>query len=364
MTYRNTSSSEVKKSKLPTIFAWVFAVVICGGLFSVLVWQPPIARVMAARKSQTASLAYEAPSNLNQQALENLPDFQVTAEGAVMQRELELSTLAQEYRPTAIEYTVVEGDVLDRISERFGVSTETILFANKQLRDQADMVLVGTILTIPPVDGIWYRWRSSDTLQKVAERFNAYARDIVYFIGNNLDVTDPKPTPGSYIMIPGGWRELMDLTAPATVVDASGKVRSGFNGPGSCAISGLGPVGNGFLIWPSAVRHISGNRFGPGHNGIDIGAGMGSQLFAADSGTVVYAGWLEGGYGNLVVIDHNNGWVTMYEHLERIGVSCGQSVGQGEQIGLAGTTGNSTGAHLHFEVRIGGTPVNPLDYLP
>jgi murein DD-endopeptidase MepM/ murein hydrolase activator NlpD len=112
------------------------------------------------------------------------------------------------------------------------------------------------------------------------------------------------------------------------------------------------------------VRFISGNNFGPGHNAIDIGAGIGSQLFAADNGTVVYAGWLNGGYGNLVVIDHNIGWVTMYEHLDRIGVSCGDNVMQGGLIGSAGTTGNSTGGHLHFEVRIGGMAVNPLDYLP
>lgn len=364
MTEQNTSSVEVKKSILPTILAWVVALAICAGLVSFLIWQPLIARAMSERKGLGVNSDYQAPSNLNEDALENMPAFEVTPEDPAMTRELEIFTAAQEYRPTAIEYTVVEGDVLDRISEQFGVNTETILFANRQLQDKADMVLTGAVLTIPPVDGIWYRWRSSDTLQKVAERYNAFVRDIIYFIGNNLDVANPTPTPGSYIMIPGGWRELVDLTGPATVVDANGTVRSGFEGPGACAISGFGLSGNGFLIWPSAVRFISGNRFGPGHNAIDIGAGVGSQLFAADNGTVVYAGWLNGGYGNLVVIDHNNGWVTMYEHLDRLGVACGDSVNQGAQIGTAGTTGNSTGGHLHFEVRIGGTPVNPLDYLP
>ena len=364
MTDSNTSRAEVKAKKLPTILAWVFALAVCAGLISFLIWQPKIAKAMSERKSVMVNPEYQAPSNLNEDALENMPEFQVTPQEPIVMRELEIFTAAQEYRPTAIQYTVVEGDVLDRISERFGVNTETILFANKQLQDKADMVLTGTVLTIPPVDGIWYRWRSNDTLQKVAERFNAYARDIIYFIGNKLDVSNPNPTPGSYVMVPGGWRELVDYSAAATVLDANGMVRSGFDGPGSCSISGLGPVGYGSLTWPSAVRYISGNRFGPGHNGIDIGAGMGSQLFAADQGTVVYAGWLNGGYGNFVVIDHNNGWVTYYEHLDRIGVACGQTVTYGQQIGTAGTTGNSTGAHLHFEVRIGGVPVNPLDYLP
>lgn len=364
MTENNTSTVEVKKSNLPTILAWVVAVLICAGLISFLIWQPQIARAMSERKELAINPEYQLSSNLDEAALANMPLFEETPADPALTRDLEIYTSAQEYRPTAIEYTVVEGDVLDRISEEFGVSTETILFANKQLRDQADMVLTGTVLTIPPVDGIWYHWRSSDTLQKVAERYNAFVKDIIYFIGNNLDVANPTPTPGSYIMVPGGWRELVDLTAPATMVDANGKVRSGFDGPGACGISGFGAVGNGFLIWPTPVRFISGNRYGPGHNGVDIGSGMGSQLFAADNGTVVYAGWLNGGYGNLVVIDHNNGWVTMYEHLDRLGVACGQNVNQGEQIGQAGTTGNSTGAHLHFEVRIGGTPVNPLDYLP
>ncbi len=123
-------------------------------------------------------------------------------------------------------------------------------------------------------------------------------------------------------------------------------------------------MGNGFFIWPSAVHMISGNHYGPRHNGIDIGAGIGSAIFAADSGTVVYAGWLNGGYGNFVMIDHGNGFSTWYEHLENIQVNCGDNVFQGSVIGTAGSTGNSTGAHLHFEIRYGGMPVNPWDYLP
>ncbi len=91
---------------------------------------------------------------------------------------------------------------------------------------------------------------------------------------------------------------------------------------------------------------------------------MGSALFAADSGTVVYAGWMNGGYGNFVVIDHGNGYSTLYEHLESLSVSCGEAVFQGSVIGTAGTTGNSTGPHLHFEIRYANSPVNPWDYLP
>jgi murein DD-endopeptidase MepM/ murein hydrolase activator NlpD len=98
------------------------------------------------------------------------------------------------------------------------------------------------------------------------------------------------------------------------------------------------------------------------HEGIDIGAPYGAPIGAADGGTVIYAGWL-GGYGNLVVLDHGNGLSTAYGHQSDIVVGVGQSVAQGQLIGYVGSTGHSTGPHLHFEVRVNGSPVDPLGYL-
>jgi murein DD-endopeptidase MepM/ murein hydrolase activator NlpD len=98
------------------------------------------------------------------------------------------------------------------------------------------------------------------------------------------------------------------------------------------------------------------------HEGIDLGAAYGSPIAAAASGVVIYAGW-EGGYGNLTVIDHGGGLATAYGHQSRIAVSVGQSVAQGEIIGYVGSTGHSTGPHLHFEVRVNGQAVDPLGYL-
>jgi murein DD-endopeptidase MepM/ murein hydrolase activator NlpD len=98
------------------------------------------------------------------------------------------------------------------------------------------------------------------------------------------------------------------------------------------------------------------------HEGIDLGAAYGTPIAAAGSGTVIYAGWL-GGYGNLTVIDHGGGLATAYGHQSRIAVSVGQQVSRGEVIGYVGSTGHSTGPHLHFEVRINGQPVDPLGYL-
>ena len=119
------------------------------------------------------------------------------------------------------------------------------------------------------------------------------------------------------------------------------------------------------LIWPvnGPITSPFGPRWGGFHPGIDIGVPEGTPIHAAAAGTVIYCGW-ESGYGNLVVIDHHNGIATAYAHQSRIAVSCGQNVAQGEVIGYSGCTGFCTGPHLHFEVRVNGTPVDPLGYLP
>jgi murein DD-endopeptidase MepM/ murein hydrolase activator NlpD len=117
-------------------------------------------------------------------------------------------------------------------------------------------------------------------------------------------------------------------------------------------------------VWPSANRVLSGNDYWPGHLAIDIAAAVGDGVFAADSGVVVFSGWATGGYGYMVMIDHGNGYQTLYSHLSQAIARCGQSVNQGTYIGAAGSTGNSTGAHLHFEVRYFGGFVNPWTVLP
>jgi murein DD-endopeptidase MepM/ murein hydrolase activator NlpD len=105
-----------------------------------------------------------------------------------------------------------------------------------------------------------------------------------------------------------------------------------------------------------------GWRWGRMHEGIDIGVGYGTPIVAAASGTVIYAGWM-GGYGNLVIVDHGGGIATAYGHNSSILVGYGSSVSQGQTIALSGSTGNSTGPHVHFEVRVNGSPVDPLGYL-
>ena len=126
-----------------------------------------------------------------------------------------------------------------------------------------------------------------------------------------------------------------------------------------------GRVSGAGLIWPvrGPVTSGFGYRWGRMHQGIDIGAGTGVPIRAAKAGEVIYAGSM-GGYGNVVIVDHGGGFTTLYAHQSRLGSSDGQSVDQGQVIGYVGSTGHSTGPHLHFETRVGGSPRNPRNYLP
>jgi murein DD-endopeptidase MepM/ murein hydrolase activator NlpD len=134
--------------------------------------------------------------------------------------------------------------------------------------------------------------------------------------------------------------------------------------PGGCQIPEGGAFGTGTFVWPAANRSLSGNDYWDGHLAIDIAAATGAPVYATDSGVVVYAASIGGGYGNMVMIDHGNGYHSVYAHLSQIVARCGQSTYQGNIVGYAGSTGNSTGPHLHFEVRYMGGFINPWHVLP
>jgi murein DD-endopeptidase MepM/ murein hydrolase activator NlpD len=140
----------------------------------------------------------------------------------------------------------------------------------------------------------------------------------------------------------------------------------GWTGEASCSGWYAAPVGGGYFIWPANNHWLSGKNYSVRwHPGLDIAASWNDPIYAADAGVVVYAGWNTWGYGNMVVVDHGDGWHTLYGHFNEVSVYCGQPVTQGTVLGLAGSTGNSTGPHLHFEMRsdVYGR-VNPWNYLP
>jgi len=166
------------------------------------------------------------------------------------------------------------------------------------------------------------------------------------------------------LMIPGGRRDPPSWQMVS--ITRSNPAAASILGPGYCGSIYSGPVGTGAFDWPTSSTWISGYHYIPGlHEAIDLGGSIGNAIYAADSGVIVYAGWNNYGYGNTIVIDHGNGWQTLYAHLNSVYFGCGQAAFQGNKIGSMGVSGNSSGPHLHFEMRndIWGR-VNPANFLP
>jgi murein DD-endopeptidase MepM/ murein hydrolase activator NlpD len=296
--------------------------------------------------------------------ISSLPDFDPTKSYDSVERNANPDTvLPVGSRKEVVAYTVSTGDSLFGIAEQYEVEPETVLWANNDiLNDDPHLISLGVQLKIPPVDGILYEWKEYDQLEEVAARFHATVDDILLYPGNDLDMTNPIVEPGSNIMIPNGWRPLQPWVIPVAAGTESG-VTAQIAGPGSCTPSG-GYFGTYSFGWPTPYYgQISGNDYWSGHQAIDCMCNQGDPIFASDSGVVIYAGPISGGYGNLVAIDHQNGYLTLYAHLNSISVQCGQSIGQGLPVGTCGSTGNSTGAHLHFEVRQNGGFINPWHVL-
>ncbi|NIV35196.1 MAG: peptidoglycan DD-metalloendopeptidase family protein, partial [Anaerolineae bacterium] len=112
-----------------------------------------------------------------------------------------------------------------------------------------------------------------------------------------------------------------------------------------------GAIGTSTFVWPAPSTSVSGFGYSSYHPAIDIGGAIGNAIYASDTGVVVYAGWNDYGYGNLIILDHGTGWQTLYAHLDTVKVGCGESVFQSSLIGTMGVTGNSSGPHLHFEMQ-------------
>ncbi len=135
-------------------------------------------------------------------------------------------------------------------------------------------------------------------------------------------------------------------------------------GSATCPGNQVGPVGDGIFTWPTVYQAVSGGIFSEDHPGVDFSTPEGVPVYAADDGLVIFAGWSELGYGNVIVIDHGNGFKSLYAHLSHVSQYCGAKVKSGQLIGQSGSTGNSSGSHLHFEIRVPGGYLNPLKVLP
>lgn len=267
-------------------------------------------------------------------------------------------------RNEIVTYVVQPGDTLFGIAQKFGLTPETIIWSNRLiLEDDPHSLRPEMEFNIPPVNGVLYKVQQGDTLKGIAEGTFVTEADIIDWPGNQLDPDNPQITVGQFVMIPGGtgklyqWRPPVIRREQRNVVPVSA-------GAGACGGGYSGATGTGYFVWPSSTHYLSGTDFTSYHAGIDIAAGLGQAVSAADSGVVVWAGPNNYGYGNLVIIDHGNGWQTLYAHLSQWNVDCGQSILQGQVLGLAGSTGRSSGPHLHFETQYNGVAISPWSVLP
>lgn len=256
--------------------------------------------------------------------------------------------ISKKLRDKIEEYVVQPGDTVSAIAVKFGIDADTIRWEN-DLADVKD-IKPGQKLRILPVAGVSHKVVRGETIYSIAKKYQAGTQGIVDFPFNTFaDDETFALAVGQTLIVPEGKIPNVIPWSPTLYVAQKT--------PNAGAISATGQ-----FIWP--IGGIITQRFVWYHKGLDIATAMGTPELAADAGRVIVAGWPDNqGYGNRVIIDHGNGFATLYAHMSKIYVTVGQTVRRGDQIGAVGSTGRSTGPHLHFEIRKGGVAVNPLDYL-
>jgi murein DD-endopeptidase MepM/ murein hydrolase activator NlpD len=313
----------------------------------------------AVGESEFSPETIEVPGDLGV-PVEQVPDEaeESTGGGFLSISPLPLTDIPKRIRREVLKYTVESGDTVSDIAQEYGVSPDSILWANPKLEDNPDMLSLGQVLNIPPTTGVLYTVQSGDTVQKIANLLKGKKKvdDVVDAIlslefnkeRHRLEPPNYGLIAGQFLMVPGGIKPYV----AKSVVSYSGPVPSR-------ATRGTGRFG-----WPVSGRITQ--KYWTRHPGIDIAAPKGTPIFAADAGYVTFAGWDRErvSYGNMILINHGNGYVTRYAHLSAFVVTAGDSVKKGQLIGRVGSTGNSTGPHLHFEIIRNGARLNPYSVLP
>lgn len=269
--------------------------------------------------------------------------------------------------PGGLRYTVQPGDTLLSVSIEMGMDLQDMSCLLTPTFTWDQPLVIGDVLTVPDAPFACHVVQPGETLSSIAARFGVPPERIRGEPWNALGAGEPEPgrnlriplepgpdTASSGMPIMPGWRTSQPAggtggrVGPAPVDE--------FDAPADW------PYGSGQFSWPTYGWLSQGFRIG--HSAIDIAAPTGTPVFASDRGVVIRAGWSDVGYGNFVVIDHNIDYLTLYAHLSVVAVREGQVVAKGQVIGWVGSTGNSTGPHLHFEIRDFGHRVDPLRLLP
>jgi murein DD-endopeptidase MepM/ murein hydrolase activator NlpD len=253
-------------------------------------------------------------------------------------------------------HTVQEGETLSSIADKYGLHDVNTLLWENELAKNAKLK-PGDLLRILPVDGLRHKVQRGENIHMIAKKYgldeDAGAQAIVDYPFNEFKNDETFDlTIGQLLMVPGG--EKPDAQSPSGT-GRSAIARTLTPDAGTVSASGS-------FAWP--VQGVLSQRYSFYHKAYDIANRVGTPILAADSGTVIVAGWIDSsGYANRVIIDHGNGYVTLYAHMSLIQVQVGQKVARGNVIGQVGCTGRCTGPHVHFEIRHGGVLENPAKYL-
>jgi murein DD-endopeptidase MepM/ murein hydrolase activator NlpD len=256
-------------------------------------------------------------------------------------------------RDGIVKYTIANGDTISSIASRFGLKITTLLWANKLTT--RSMLKPGQQIVVPPLDGVVHIIKRGDNLSKLAKLYNA---DLNAIISVNQLSSAADIRVNQEIIIPGG-RPIVAAPAPTVYRQRNQNPPARSGQP---AGANAQATGDGRLLWPTTSRRIS-QYFNWRHYGVDIPNRIGQPIYAVQDGVVETAGWNRGGYGYYVIINHGNGMRSLYGHASELYVSPGDHVVQGQVISAIGSTGRSTGPHLHLEIRLNGRMVNPLNYI-
>jgi len=257
---------------------------------------------------------------------------------------------------TGITYhKVVSGDTYSTIAKKYGIDVNTLLWQNNL--SASSILKPGTTLEILPVSGISHSVAKGESVNSIAKKYGVDASKIIA-MNNLLDNTDIKI--GQKLIVPGGKK--IGPTKVYTTVKPAPTATKITNLLTTTQPTGTGTkISGARMVWPAAVKTIT-QYYKVSHRGLDIAGPLGIAIYAADDGVVEYAGW-SNGYGYNILINHGNGIKTRYAHSNKLAVSKGDTVTAGQYIMSEGSTGWSTGPHLHFEVIVNGVKVNPLTYI-
>ncbi len=263
--------------------------------------------------------------------------------------------IAQNDRSGTIQYQVQQGDVIGSIAKRHGLSVETILIANRL--SSRSLIHPGDVLQIPSADGVLHTISKGETIAKIAQKYGVKVDEIIKFNPESSKTLKI----GMQILVPG-VKKALGTNVPVASSKPT-RISPSLTIPVTTPRIGNLPVSSGGYIWPSGAKIIT-QYYGLRHTGVDIAGTSGLPNYAVKAGQVIKAqcGW-NGGYGCYIIVDHGGGVQTLYAHNSRLLVSPGEYVAQGQVIGLLGSTGRSTGPHLHFEIRISGRRTNPLQFI-